>query len=183
MADIYVHPQKENIEKLRDYLDDPFLWSIVHGVIKNLNSKKDFGDCVSLWENLTRQMFKNYPAILVYAKVDNALAEASDEQWFENKYPNFIFQEKKNQNRIIKSRFNRYFKDIKISQLASDKYGLEIKKNKAICPFHEDTDPSLSFNDDRGSFYCFGCHAKGDIVEFIRKMETLNEVKNGKGSS
>ncbi len=31
------------------------------------------------------------------------------------------------------------------------------------CPFHEEKTPSCKINDDLGSFYCFGCGAKGDI--------------------
>ncbi len=31
------------------------------------------------------------------------------------------------------------------------------------CPFHEEKTPSCKINDDLGSYYCFGCGAKGDI--------------------
>ncbi len=41
-----------------------------------------------------------------------------------------------------------------------------IKKGRdfwCCCPFHEEKTPSCKINDDLGSFYCFGCGAKGDI--------------------
>tara|TARA_B100001057_G_scaffold144274_1_gene144097 strand:+ start:1322 stop:3058 length:1737 start_codon:yes stop_codon:yes gene_type:complete len=41
-----------------------------------------------------------------------------------------------------------------------------IKKGKdfwCCCPFHEEKTPSCKINDDQGSYYCFGCGAKGDI--------------------
>ncbi len=41
-----------------------------------------------------------------------------------------------------------------------------IKKGKdhwCCCPFHEEKTPSCKINDDLGSYYCFGCGAKGDI--------------------
>ena len=41
-----------------------------------------------------------------------------------------------------------------------------IQKRKdywSCCPFHEEKTPSCKINDDLGSFYCFGCGAKGDI--------------------
>ena len=41
-----------------------------------------------------------------------------------------------------------------------------IKKGKdywCCCLFHEEKTPSCKIDDDRGSFYCFGCGAKGDI--------------------
>ena len=31
------------------------------------------------------------------------------------------------------------------------------------CPFHEEKTPSCKINDELGSYYCFGCGAKGDI--------------------
>ena len=31
------------------------------------------------------------------------------------------------------------------------------------CPFHKEKTPSCKINDNLGSFYCFGCGAKGDI--------------------
>lgn len=44
---------------------------------------------------------------------------------------------------------------------------------KAICPFHLDTDPSLSINRETGQHYCFGCKASGDIFTFYAKMNGL----------
>ena len=34
------------------------------------------------------------------------------------------------------------------------------------CPFHDEKTPSCKINDDLGSYYCFGCGAKGDIFTF-----------------
>jgi len=41
-----------------------------------------------------------------------------------------------------------------------------IRKGKdswCCCPFHDEKTPSCKINDDLGSYYCFGCGAKGDI--------------------
>ena len=41
-----------------------------------------------------------------------------------------------------------------------------VKKGKdywCCCPFHEEKTPSCKINDETGSYYCFGCGAKGDI--------------------
>jgi putative DNA primase/helicase len=45
------------------------------------------------------------------------------------------------------------------------------KELKAVCPFHEDKDPSLSINDATGLFHCFGCQAKGDAFKFYGKVK------------
>ncbi len=47
------------------------------------------------------------------------------------------------------------------------------KKGKdywCCCLFHEEKTPSLKINDDFGSFYCFGCGAKGDIFSIYTDL-------------
>ena len=45
---------------------------------------------------------------------------------------------------------------------------------KARCPFHNEKTPSFFVSPERGSFYCFGCGAKGDIFTFVEKFEGLD---------
>ncbi|MHB1739148.1 MAG: CHC2 zinc finger domain-containing protein [Actinomycetes bacterium] len=46
------------------------------------------------------------------------------------------------------------------------------------CPFpshgHPDRTPSLRLHLDDGIFFCFGCGAKGDVVEWVRQTETVD---------
>jgi len=42
----------------------------------------------------------------------------------------------------------------------------------ACCPFHEDRHPSLKLNEDY--FYCFGCGAKGDVIDFTARLYGLS---------
>lgn len=41
----------------------------------------------------------------------------------------------------------------------------------ALCPFHDDTNPSLSVNVETGLFRCFACDAKGDVFTFYQKYK------------
>lgn len=63
------------------------------------------------------------------------------------------------------------FKDIKstvTARMAAEQYGLLVDKNAmAICPFHEDHNPSLKVS--RG-FHCFGCGAQGDVITFTAML-------------
>jgi DNA primase len=42
------------------------------------------------------------------------------------------------------------------------------------CPFHQDEHPSLVVYPESHSFYCFGCHAGGDVIDFVRKADGLS---------
>jgi len=58
-------------------------------------------------------------------------------------------------------------------------YGIELKKSGADyfgkCPFHDDPKASLSVNREKGLFHCFGCGAKGNVIQFVAKMENLSD--------
>lgn len=44
----------------------------------------------------------------------------------------------------------------------------------APCPFHQETKPSFSINEEEGFFYCFGCQASGDLFDFFGKINGLD---------
>ncbi len=44
----------------------------------------------------------------------------------------------------------------------------------ACCPFHEEKSPSFHVDDRRGFYHCFGCHAKGDAITFLRERENFS---------
>ena len=51
---------------------------------------------------------------------------------------------------------------------AAQMYGLNVRSNGMTNrPFHEDHNPSLKL--DR-HFYCFGCHAHGDVIDFVSRL-------------
>ena len=41
------------------------------------------------------------------------------------------------------------------------------------CPFHGEKTPSFSVVPDKGFFYCFGCHAGGNVFKFISLIENI----------
>lgn len=45
---------------------------------------------------------------------------------------------------------------------------------KAKCPFHSEKTASFFVSPDRGTYYCFGCSAKGDIFTFVQEFEGLD---------
>lgn len=66
----------------------------------------------------------------------------------------------------------RVFETIKAAvtpMQAAEHYGLRVLPNgMTCCPFHEDRHPSLKLNED--FFYCFGCGASGDVIDFTARL-------------
>lgn len=62
---------------------------------------------------------------------------------------------------------------------AAQFYGLYINKHKkALCPFHADTNPSLSF---KGNYFkCFTCNAGGDVITLVTKLLNITPLEAAK---
>lgn len=56
---------------------------------------------------------------------------------------------------------------------AAEMYGIAVGRGgMACCPFHDDRHPSLKLNEDY--FYCFGCGATGDVIDFTARLYDLS---------
>ena len=56
---------------------------------------------------------------------------------------------------------------------AAQMYGIEVNRSgMACCPFHDDKNPSMKLNEEY--FYCFGCGATGDVIDFIARLYNLS---------
>ncbi len=51
--------------------------------------------------------------------------------------------------------------------LSSERAG----KSMGLCPFHADHHPSLVVNSNKGSFVCYACGEKGDVLAFVMRKE------------
>ena len=52
--------------------------------------------------------------------------------------------------------------------------GIEVNRHKAICPFHPDKHPSLSFKPSQNFCHCFVCGQGGDGIKLVMLMEKLS---------
>ena len=59
-------------------------------------------------------------------------------------------------------------RDLPIEDVAS-RLGLDVARHKALCPFHNDHHPSLSFNTRRNTFRCFVCDAHGGTIDLVMR--------------
>ncbi|MDT9587380.1 MAG: DNA primase [Candidatus Arsenophonus melophagi] len=51
------------------------------------------------------------------------------------------------------------------------------KNYHTYCPFHNEKTPSFTVNRDKQFYYCFGCGAHGNVIDFLMNYEKLNFVE------
>ncbi|MEM7295755.1 MAG: DNA primase [Pseudomonadota bacterium] len=67
-----------------------------------------------------------------------------------------------------------------IAQVVGRKVSWDVRKSNqskgdwwSPCPFHQEKTASFHVDDRKGYYYCFGCHAKGDALTFVRETENV----------
>ncbi len=70
---------------------------------------------------------------------------------------------------------------VSISSVVGRKVVWDLRKSNqgkgdfwAPCPFHQEKTASFHVDDRKGFYYCFGCHAKGDALSFLRETENMS---------
>ena len=73
---------------------------------------------------------------------------------------------------------------ISVTQVVGRKVSWDLKKSNqskgdmwAPCPFHQEKNASFHVDDQKGFYYCFGCHAKGDAISFVKETENVNFIE------
>ncbi|MCZ4260390.1 DNA primase [Limimaricola sp. G21655-S1] len=72
---------------------------------------------------------------------------------------------------------------LSLGQVVGRKVAWDMKKSNqgkgdfwAPCPFHQEKSASFHVDDRKGFYYCFGCHAKGDAISFVRETENVDFI-------
>jgi DNA primase len=60
--------------------------------------------------------------------------------------------------------------DLPIEQVAGA-LGLNVSHHKALCPFHNDSNPSLTFHRGKNRYRCFVCDAHGGVIDLVMRYE------------
>lgn len=47
-----------------------------------------------------------------------------------------------------------------------------------LCPFHDEKHPSFTVNQERQFFYCFGCSANGNVINFLMQYKGFNFIES-----
>ncbi|MFV0473932.1 MAG: DNA primase, partial [Pikeienuella sp.] len=70
---------------------------------------------------------------------------------------------------------------VSLSQVIGRKLSWDQRKSNAAkgdywacCPFHQEKASSFHVDDRKGFYSCFGCHAKGDAISFLKEAENMS---------
>lgn len=80
-----------------------------------------------------------------------------------------MFFIKKGRNFMPNDYLQKLIETISLTEIFS-KLGIEVAKDKALCPFHNDTNPSLQIYEDTHQFHCFACGAHGNIISLVKHV-------------
>ncbi len=70
-------------------------------------------------------------------------------------------------------RYKTDIEDIVSSYVSLRRHGSTLK---GLCPFHNEKTPSFTVYPETQSFYCFGCGAGGDVINFIKRIENVDFI-------
>lgn len=78
----------------------------------------------------------------------------------------------------LKDLKSRILDDIPLSSLIGKYINITRKgsANMAVCPFHDDTNPSMSISDEKKIFKCFACGEGGNAIDFVVKYKRLDFI-------
>ncbi len=76
-------------------------------------------------------------------------------------YPEELIDEIRNKNDIV---------DVISGHVALKKSG---RRYTGLCPFHSEKTGSFSVDQDKQLYYCFGCHAAGNVFTFVEQYENM----------
>lgn len=55
-------------------------------------------------------------------------------------------------------------------EAVAERLEMQVERHKALCPFHDDRHPSLSFSVSRNTYKCFVCGAHGGVIDLAMKV-------------
>ncbi|MDR0409588.1 MAG: DNA primase [Spirochaetaceae bacterium] len=78
--------------------------------------------------------------------------------------------------RISAETINELNDRIDVLSVIGDYVKLEKKSGRwwGRCPFHNEKTPSFTVDPDRKTYYCFGCHEGGSVINFVMEMDKLS---------
>jgi len=80
---------------------------------------------------------------------------------------------------VVPGDFDLVKERVDIVQLVGERVQLR-KAGRAysgLCPFHAEKTPSFSVDPDRRTFHCWGCGEKGDVFDWLIKIDGIDKAE------
>lgn len=171
LADELVPTSKQKISEILDRFD-----FIENRREKNLELIRKYSDLYK-WDEFSEYFWTylenyDYSEVLVtkkWLKYWTKIYELSSKVKFEP-----IYLEKKDE---ITDEDIANAKEVPIAELYQGDLKHSFGKFTGLCPFHSESTPSFTIFEESNSYYCFGCNAWGDAIDFYRKINHINMVE------
>lgn len=59
-------------------------------------------------------------------------------------------------------------KELPIESVA-ERLGLRVERHRSLCPFHDDSNPSMTYNVRHNRFKCYVCDSHGGVIDLVEK--------------
>ncbi len=71
---------------------------------------------------------------------------------------------------------------VSIQDVISDHVTLQKKGSRlwGLCPFHTEKTPSFTVDEEKGLYYCYGCHKGGSVFTFLMEVEQVSFIESVK---
>ena len=136
------------------------------GIDKETNKEKEITMNQFLWEKKLKDTESYVLSHSVKSQADKIRIEDFFKDITQYRTPDIQFMRKKVKDSVS-------IVDVIKNYISVQKKG---KNYEAICPFHDDHDPSLKIDDDKQKFKCFVCNEGGDCVDFVKKYKEINDI-------
>ena len=67
-------------------------------------------------------------------------------------------------------------KELPIESVA-ERLGLRVERHRSLCPFHDDSNPSMTYNVRHNRFKCYVCDSHGGVIDLAMKVLGRNFVE------
>lgn len=139
------------------------------GIIQSISDSNNWDEITEYFYTfMENTMYSEVIYVQRWLKYWKSIYELSAKKKFEP-----VFFEKSSSDEITDDDIARA-KEYPLSELFDGNLKHSFGKLVGLCPFHEDSTPSFTIFEEDNHYYCFGCNAWGDSIDYYMKTNKVN---------
>lgn len=137
-------------------------------VAKRRETLADINDC----EGRIKKIYENSKSPNWLTKIFVDIITINELEPLKRKYKYWQYLINRQQNKITNKPIDleNIKHNLPCSELLSQPKETSQQRNKYLCPLHNEDTPSFVFYKKTNSFYCFGCHQGGNVIDLYMKL-------------